>query len=49
MLGRMRADVLNLKPQSVLILAGTNDLARNTPLKTIANNLATMAELAAGR
>ena len=46
MLGRMKADVLELKPQAVLILAGTNDLARNIPLKTIENNFEMMADLA---
>ena len=49
MLGRMKADVLDLKPQTVLILAGTNDLARGTPLATIQNNYAMLAELAASR
>ena len=28
MLGRFKADVIDLKPEAVLILAGTNDLAR---------------------
>jgi lysophospholipase L1-like esterase len=49
MLGRMKADVLDLKPQAVVILAGTNDLARNVPLSTIEDNYAMMAELAAAR
>jgi acyl-CoA thioesterase-1 len=49
MVGRMKADVLDLRPQAVLILAGTNDLARNVPVKTIEDNLAMMAELASGR
>src|SRR5207237_853247 len=32
MLGRFKADVVDLKPEAVLILAGTNDLARGTSL-----------------
>lgn len=47
MLGRMKADVLDLKPQAVLILAGTNDLARRVPITTIQNNYAMIADLAA--
>src|SRR5436309_1880660 len=35
MLGRMKPDVTDLHPAAVLILAGTNDLARQTPLTTI--------------
>jgi lysophospholipase L1-like esterase len=46
MLGRMKADVLDLKPAAVLILAGTNDIARGVPLRTIENNLTMMVELA---
>jgi lysophospholipase L1-like esterase len=46
MLGRMKADVLDLQPQAVLILAGTNDLARNIPLTTIENNYLMIADLA---
>ncbi len=46
LLGRMKADVLDLKPAAVLILAGTNDLARNIPLVTIENNYAMLATLA---
>jgi lysophospholipase L1-like esterase len=50
MLLRMRADVLNLKPKAVVILAGTNDIAGNTGPMTdeeIEGNLASMSELAA--
>jgi lysophospholipase L1-like esterase len=47
MLGRMKADVIDLKPAVVAILGGTNDLARNVPLAVIENNLAMMADLAA--
>lgn len=49
MLGRVQADVLDLKPQAVLILAGTNDLARGTPISTITNNYKMIAELAKAR
>ena len=49
MLLRFRADVIALKPQVVVILAGTNDIAGNTgptTLEAIEGNLASMAELA---
>ena len=49
MLLRFRADVVNLKPKAVLILAGTNDIAGNTGLITneaIQGNLASMSEIA---
>ena len=49
MLVRFRADVINLKPKVVVILAGTNDIAGNTgpaTLEMIEDNLASMAELA---
>ncbi|MBF9254888.1 SGNH/GDSL hydrolase family protein [Pontibacter sp. 172403-2] len=49
MLVRFRADVIDLKPEAVVILAGTNDIAGNTgpsTLKMIEDNLASMAELA---
>jgi lysophospholipase L1-like esterase len=49
MLIRFRADVIDLRPKVVLILAGTNDLAGNTgpmTLEEIEGNLASMAELA---
>ena len=46
MLGRMKADVLDLKPEAVLILAGTNDIARGVTLKAIEDNLTMIAELA---
>jgi len=50
MLVRFRADVINLHPKVVVILAGTNDIAGNTgpsTLEMIENNIASMAELAA--
>lgn len=49
MLLRFRADVVELGPAAVVILAGTNDLAGNagpTSLDQIQDNLASMAELA---
>ena len=47
MLARMQADVIALQPAVVVILAGTNDLARGVPFDTIKNNLAMIASLAA--
>jgi lysophospholipase L1-like esterase len=46
MLGRMKTDVLDLHPEAVLILAGTNDLARNIPLVAIEDNYTMLATLA---
>ena len=49
MLLRFRADVLELSPRVVVILAGTNDIAGNagpTTLDQVQDNLASMAELA---
>ncbi len=46
MLGRMMADVVNLHPAAVLILGGTNDIARGVPLATIENNLTMITDLA---
>ncbi|HUO25713.1 MAG TPA: SGNH/GDSL hydrolase family protein [Candidatus Aquilonibacter sp.] len=49
MLIRFRQDVIDLHPQVVIILAGTNDLAGNTGPETldqIESNYASMAELA---
>lgn len=48
MLVRMRADVLDLHPQIVVILAGTNDIARNNGYishKHILGNIRSMCEL----
>jgi lysophospholipase L1-like esterase len=50
MLVRFRPDVLALKPEVVVILPGTNDIAENqgpTTLDSIEGNLASMVELAA--
>jgi lysophospholipase L1-like esterase len=49
MLVRFRPDVIALKPQVVVILGGTNDIAGNTgpmPLEAIEANLTSMFELA---
>ena len=51
MLLRFRKDVIDLKPATVVILGGSNDIAQNTgptTLETIAGNIASMAELAKG-
>jgi len=49
MLVRFRVDVIDLEPEVVVILAGTNDIAGNTgpaTNKMIQDNLASMAEIA---
>lgn len=49
MLVRFRADVIELKPSIVVILAGTNDIAGNTgpsTLEMIAGNIVSMTQLA---
>jgi lysophospholipase L1-like esterase len=49
MLARFRADVLDLNPRAVVILAGTNDIAGNdgfVSIENIAGNIISMAELA---
>jgi lysophospholipase L1-like esterase len=46
MLDRMKADVIDLKPAAMLVLGGTNDIARGVPLSTIENNLTMIADLA---
>lgn len=49
MLLRFRADVIDLKPKVVVILAGTNDIAGNTgpmTLEEIRDNIISMCELA---
>jgi lysophospholipase L1-like esterase len=45
MLGRMKPDVIDLRPRAVIVLAGTNDIARGVPLTTIENNLSMIADL----
>lgn len=46
MLGRMQPDVINLRPTALMILGGTNDIARGTALDVIENNLMMMSDLA---
>jgi len=49
MLLRFKADVIDLKPKTVVLLAGTNDLAENTGPTTfdaIMNNIISMVQLA---
>jgi lysophospholipase L1-like esterase len=49
MLVRFRADVINLKPAVVVILAGINDIAENngpSKLEDVAGNVFSMAQLA---
>jgi lysophospholipase L1-like esterase len=49
MLARMYADVVRLRPAAVVVLAGTNDIARNTGPETqemVQDNLRAISELA---
>lgn len=49
MLVRFREDVVNLKPEVVIILAGINDIAENTgpsKIENVAGNIFSMAEIA---
>jgi len=46
MLGRMKEDVVNLKPKAMLVLGGTNDFARGVAIRTIEDNLLMMADIA---
>ena len=46
MLGRLEADVIRLRPAAVLVLGGTNDIARGIPLSSIEDNLTMIADLA---
>ena len=46
MLGRMQADVIDLRPKAMVVLAGTNDLARGVSIPTIQNNLTMIGSLA---
>jgi lysophospholipase L1-like esterase len=47
MLGRMKADVLDLHPEVVVLLGGTNDLARGIPVDAVTGNIAMIADLCA--
>ena len=52
MLIRFKQDVINLNPQYVFLLAGTNDIAGNTGpsnIDMITNNIFSMAELSSNR
>ena len=46
MLARMKADVLDLKPRVMVVLAGTNDIARGVSTDTIKSNVSMIADLA---
>ena len=46
MLGRMEADVIKLRPAVMLVLGGTNDIARGVSLSAIEDNLTAIADLA---
>jgi len=46
MLGRFYADVIALRPAAVVILAGTNDIARGVSPDIIRNNITMMCDLA---
>ncbi len=46
MLGRMQADVIALQPKAMVLLGGTNDLARGVELETIQNNIQMICTLA---
>lgn len=45
MLGRMKQDVIDLKPAAMLFLGGTNDLARGISVQTIEQNISLIADL----
>ncbi|MCC6292187.1 MAG: hypothetical protein IT164_06030 [Bryobacterales bacterium] len=47
MLGRMKADVIDRQPAVMVLLGGTNDIARGVPVETIQNNIAMICDLAA--
>jgi lysophospholipase L1-like esterase len=47
LLQRIKEDVIDLHPEAVLFLVGTNDLARGTPVAAIEDNYQMMADLAA--
>lgn len=45
LLGRVKADAIDLQPAAVVVLGGTNDLARGVPDSTIRNNLEAIGRL----
>lgn len=47
MLGRMKQDVIDLRPAAVVILAGADDLGREIPLTSIEDDYLMLADLAA--
>ncbi len=47
LLQRLKADVIDLHPQAVVILIGTNDLARGVPVAAIESNNQMLADVAA--
>jgi lysophospholipase L1-like esterase len=47
LLQRMKDDVIDLHPEAVLILIGTNDLAREVPVTAIESNYQMLADVAA--
>lgn len=46
MLGRFLNDVISVRPAAVVILAGTNDIARGVDIVTVESNLTAMCDLA---
>ena len=44
-LNRIQSDVLDLKPDAVIILLGTNDFLKNIPLSETKNNLAKILDI----
>lgn len=46
LLQRMKDDVIDLHPEAVLILVGTNDLSRSVPVSAIESNYQMLADLA---
>ena len=46
MLGRVESDVIRLQPAAVVVLGGTNDIARGVPISAIEDHLAMIADLA---
>lgn len=46
MLGRMQADIIDNQPAAMVLLAGTNDIARGVAVATIQNNIKMISDLA---